>query len=198
MNALEAAALIEAGYDGDLGSAARVKPAQDGAEAFLMQDGTLVIPGTNQLRDWRRYNLRVYSLRAVRSTGSYRFHSGFLIHANRVLHWVKTKPVKRITGHSLGAASGQILAAILDVPAINFAAPKVALGTAAYRGEARIININRRDDRVAHVPRLAFRHLGHVAWMVDPKRNIGGDHEIGEYVDLLQLPQYQSLARTRT
>ncbi|MEM7438344.1 MAG: hypothetical protein AAF393_02005 [Pseudomonadota bacterium] len=195
MIVLDAAALIDAAYEDALGSSTQKKPDSDGVQAYLMRDGTLVIPGTNELSDWRRYNMNVYDRKIADAGGGYRFHSGFLRHASAIYTWVKNKRVKRVTGHSLGAASGQILGAKLNLPVINFASPKVSLKRYRYSNEIQILNFNRKDDRVTKAPRWGFRHVGQVVWLSQPGGNFGGDHKVARYVELLKDPRYAHLPK---
>ena len=162
-----------------------IKPAGDGAEAYLSDDGILVIPGTNDLSDWRKYNLKLWSWQMHRATGGFRFHAGFLKHANLIYEWVKDKNVRGVTGHSLGAASAQILGPILDVPALCFAAPRVAVLGHSYRKEDQILVINRTDDAITSVPFFLFRHLGTVQKLRPKKAQSGADHKIEKYVEAL-------------
>ena len=194
MEVMKAAELLEAGYAGAFGSSVEAKPhAQDGVQAYLLADGTLVVPGTNELSDWTRYNLLLFSWRTAKATGGFHFHSGFLKHANAVLHWVRGKNVTCITGHSLGAAGCQILGAILNKPTINFAAPKVSLKKYRYANEDKILNFNRTDDRVTKIPRWRFRHLGRVETLDPQGPHAGGDHKIKFYKELLVLDRYAGL-----
>ncbi|MCP5071801.1 MAG: hypothetical protein GY947_00715 [Rhodobacteraceae bacterium] len=198
MEVMKAAELLETAYEDDFGSDAQSKPhSQDGAQAYLLGDGSLVIPGTNEPTDWTKYNLNVFSMRQYRKSNGIRFHSGFLTHAQSILDWVRDKDVKCITGHSLGAASGQILGPILNVPTICFASPKVSLKRfVRYRNEDKVLNFNRKDDRVTKVGGWFFRHLGRTE-VLDPQGpHIGGDHKVKFYRELLVLDRYNHLPKT--
>lgn len=179
-----------------LPNVAHTKPAGDDAEAFICEDGLLVIPGTNDPDDWRKYNLRLFSWKMARAAGGYRFHSGFLKHANLVYHWAKDKGVRGVTGHSLGAASAQMLGPMLNVPAVCFAAPRVAVMGHNYGREDQILCINRTDDAITSVPMFLFRHLGTVQKLEPDKAKRGSDHKIEKYVEALTTwPQYAGLPR---
>ncbi|MCP5088280.1 MAG: hypothetical protein GY952_15930 [Rhodobacteraceae bacterium] len=198
MKVMDAAELIETAYLDDFGSGVQKKPSSsDGAQAYLLSDGTLVIPGTNEPTDWTKYNLNFFSLRQYRKSNGIRFHSGFLTHAQSILSWARDKNVKCITGHSLGAASAQILGPILNAPTICFASPKVSLKQfVKYRNEERVLCFNRKDDMVANVGGWLFRHLGRVE-SLDPKGpHIGGDHKVKFYKELLVLDRYKHLPQS--
>ncbi len=198
MEVMKAAELLETGYAGGFGSEVQSKPAGgDGVQAYLLNDGTLVIPGTNEPTDWTKYNLNIFSMKQYKKSNGIRFHSGFLDHAQAVLAWARNKNVKCITGHSLGAASAQILGPILNVPVVNFASPKVSLKRfTRYQNEGRVLNFNRKDDRVTKVGGWIFRHLGRVE-VLDPQGpHIGGDHKVKFYRELLVLDRYSSLPKS--
>lgn len=94
---------------------------EDDVEAHLLTNGVLLIPGSNSLADYLKYNLRMIRLGKTRyrmSDDIYQegasgtiWRQGFLAHAKVIYDWVERKNYtpKFIIGHSLGAASTQIL-----------------------------------------------------------------------------------------
>jgi len=90
--------------------------ARRGAQAHMMKHGVLIIPGTNELLDWF-VNFDVYRImgrkfrrdeRGRGRTGAI-FHAGFLRHANAIYRFAKDNNAQFVIGHSLGAATAQIL-----------------------------------------------------------------------------------------
>ncbi len=168
-----------------------------GVQAFALKDRTLVIPGTNELSDWTRYNLPAITWKTLGSNGQYKFHAGFLKHAQMLLEFARDNRIKRITGHSLGAASSQLLAATSDVEALNFAAPKVVFGKWKVVHSKPIVNLNRKDDRVGKIPRWFYKHIGQTYWLNTKVINDGGDHKIKHYVSAMQMAHVQAATPVR-
>ena len=166
-----------------------------GVQAYLLKNDTLVIPGTNEFSDWYRFNFDVYDLFGGQSEGfeiaqgdsGARWHAGFLEHAMTVYAFAKPLKPKFIVGHSLGAASAQIVGSSLRVPTIAFASPKTNRGDQILRGEEYVVNFCRTDDTVCHVPPgfLGFRHVGKTVWLNPKGINFGEDHRIDQYIALM-------------
>lgn len=186
-NVSKAGELIELSYSGGLGP--RVKKSLDrrGVQAYFLFDGTLVIPGSNEISDYTDFNLRV---RKTLHTDGRKYHGGFLTHAKAVLKWVDSNGFKpqRITGHSLGAASAQIVGSALGKPTVAFASPKVLHGNKRLRGEGWVANFQRVDDPVCNLPLgdEDFRHVGSKLWMASSKKEPPGlKHKVKFYLDLI-------------
>lgn len=182
MDLNEAADLIQKAYDGKLGARLAVALDLDGAQAALLTDATLVIPGTNERSDWGDFNLDVTDGDSGRV-----WHAGFMRHARIVYPFAKAGGAARVIGHSLGAASAQIVAASLGIPALCFASPRTLRGTTKFKGEHRILNLCRFDDAVCHLPFsfLKFRHLGKVHWIAPNEPQSKGSHRVGDYLRAL-------------
>lgn len=178
----DAAKLIQKSYDKKHGAALRASFDVGGAQADLLKDGTLVIPGTNELSDWRDFNMDTGAGDSGR-----KWHRGFLRHAQLVYTFAKGAGAKRVVGHSLGAASAQIVAPSLGLPAICFASPRPLRSKARFKGEHRVLNICRHDDTVCHLPFpfLGFRQVGKVHW-VSANLEDDGHHRIKDYVSHLK------------
>jgi len=167
----------------------RVKKTLDrkGVQAYYLFDGTLVIPGSNEIKDYTDFNLRV---RKVKHTDGRKYHNGFLAHAKEVMKWLDEQSLtpSRITGHSLGAASAQIVGSTLAKPTVAFAAPKVLHDTPRVSGEGWVANFQRVDDPICNLPLgdEKFRHIGSKFWMSSPIREGGGlKHKVKHYLTLI-------------
>ena len=184
MKLRDAAILIQAGYDNSLGSNVRRKHDSNGVLAFLLKDKTLVIPGTNDKRDWRR-NLRVGTVK--KGDSGRMWHQGFLEHATEAFKFAAPHNPRRVIGHSLGAAAAQIVAVSLNIPAICFASPRTLRGKRWFKGENKIINVCRYDDAVAKLPPswTGFRHLGNTCWISSGELQSEGTHTLADYLRVL-------------
>lgn len=190
----DAAALAEASYDITRLTAPRVDlscPHRD-VQAYLLSTGVLLLPGSNSLRDYLRYNLRPLNLGGQQlrlkddgtgkgASGTF-WHQGFLAYAKVVYDWLsehKVKPVA-IIGHSLGAAAAQILSKSYVVPAIGFAAPrpKYARGRVVHHETCLIIN--RSDDLVPTLP-PSFHHMSAPRVLTPPRPNLFSSHKMRSY-----------------
>lgn len=187
MKITDAANLIQSGYDRALGGQLAA-PALDqgGVEAYLLTDGTLVIPGTNDHSDWRR-NLTFG--RVDRGASGTSWHKGFLQHASPIYVYAKQHNVRLVIGHSLGAAAAQIVAISLGLPAIAFACPPPLRGKLLLAGENRILTINRHDDTVAKPFLLfsGFRQVGRQHWIHPRERQSRGSHSIPAYLRAMEI-----------
>lgn len=183
MELKRAADVIQQTYERKLGNLLVQDISLAGAQAALLNDGTLVIPGTNELADWRSFNLDVTS-----GDSNRKWHAGFMRHARLLFGFAKMARPKLVLGHSLGAASAQIIACSLGVPAICLASPRPLRGRTKFRGEQRVINICRQDDAVCHVPFgfLNFRHLGAVHWIKSGEKQSSGSHRLKDYVRVMK------------
>lgn len=165
------------------------------ATAYLLSDNTLVIPGSNSAADYKKYNLRPIGLfrkkLTVRTTmvkssdGKPIWHQGFLAHAMNIQSWL-TKIGKRpkfIIGHSLGAASTQVLSITYGVPGIGFAAPRVCMSEPKSAVLKKCLLVVRDDDIVGQIPE-GFHHLGDLRSMATTDR-IGHKHKMSEYTALI-------------
>lgn len=174
-----AADLIQRAYDGKLGALKASEINHLGAQAAMLKDGTLVIPGTNEVSDWTDFNFNVGSGDSKRT-----WHAGFLKHAQAIYPYAKGAQAKRVIGHSLGAASAQIIGVSLGIPAICFASPRPLRGRTRFKGEHRILNICRFDDAVCSLPLpfLGFRHVGKSHWISPREQQSSGSHQIKHYL----------------
>ena len=189
-----AAELAEASYVGK--SAPVIKKQfkaeldEDDVQAILLKDNTLLIPGSNSINDYIRYNFRVRGMFRRKQlkmathvgTAPVTWHQGFLAHAKVVQDWLLRKKYKPtfIIGHSLGAASAQILSAGYGIPAIGFAAPRPSRTASSRAAADKCLLVNRTDDNVCTLPG-GFHHLGDVRAIKPRAPNFGMDHNMGHY-----------------
>jgi hypothetical protein len=198
----EAAALIEGAYSRTLRFvAANAEPL---AQAFVTREGDLVIPGTNEIDDWHRFNLQVHAQQAARIPGLKlvpladvgSWHFGFLRHADSVYRFARVHNPRFIVGHSLGGAAAQIIGHRLKIPTITFGAPRVYKGRfPRLAGEGWVLNLCRSDDPVTGIPTLAgFRHLGTVRRLNTGRPLSARSHPIAQYASLLAAAAAEQFA----
>lgn len=198
---LDAAQLIEDAYANALSD---VHTAIDvrGVQAYYLTSGVLVIPGTNEFSDWFDFNLDLFHTPGSQGHGfdvvpgdsGSLWHAGFLEHAQIVYSFAKGLRPKFIIGHSLGAASAQIVGTSLRTPSIAFASPQTCRSTPRLPGEGWVINICRVDDEVCHQPPrfLGFRTVGSRYWLSPDTVNVGEDHKIDNYMELLRTDKVKA------
>ena len=199
----EAAALIQAAYSGHLRFTAA--NTEQHIQAFITPERDLVIPGTNECEDWRRFNLQVHAPRNARIPGLKllpqshvgSWHFGFLRHADSVYRFARRHQPRFIVGHSLGGAAAQIIGHRLHIPTITFGSPRVYKGRLPrVAGEGWVLNLCRSDDPVTGVPALSgFRHLGTVRSLKTGRQVSSRNHPIAEYARLLEAATGERFAR---
>ncbi|MFL4470688.1 peptidoglycan-binding protein [Tateyamaria armeniaca] len=176
-----------------------------GVEAYMLNNETLLIPGSNSLADYLRFNLRIWALGTRRLTfreeakkqkvdkrtklGFSRtiWHQGFLRHANKIHHWVGKNPrdwPKVIVGHSLGAAAAQILSKTWAAPAIGFAAPRPRKSHGKIALDGLSLSICRDDDIVCYLP-SSFHRTGQSMTLRHASPKSGLNHDMDAYIDAL-------------
>jgi hypothetical protein len=197
LDLMQAAHLARDSYDGAaaLPILKRMTAPGTPAEAYLTQGGILVIPGTNGPEDWLRYNLQATHARGstLGWAGKNAFvaaslwHFGFLRHATEVLAFLGPEKPKAIVGHSLGAATAQILGTHFGVPTVTFAAPRPLIGELPLPNEGWVVNLVHTDDVIgmALSATAGFRRLGSVRMLTTG--NIPGlAHSMADYIPALQ------------
>lgn len=172
---------------------------KSGAQAVITKDNILLIPGTNELSDWFK-NFDVLNILGKRftardtskSTSGATYHAGFWRHAAQLHRFAKENRAEFIIGHSLGAATAQILGVALNVHAVGFASPRVKRGNRKVRNEENILNICRADDLVTRVPpsETGFRRLGKTIRLMPPKVEKGIDHSMKDYMNALSFEAF--------
>jgi hypothetical protein len=176
-------------------------------EAYMLSNGCLLIPGSNSFADYLSHNLRLkrvgskklklsylHARNDVFSSGTKRgvsrtiWHQGFLAHANIIYNWIGKDPSKWpkfIIGHSLGAASAQILSKTFLTPAIGFAAPRLRKTSGAVKYDNLSLSICRDDDIVCNLP-PGFHHTGQTSILYHKNRKRGLNHKMESYIDALK------------
>ncbi|MFQ6547430.1 hypothetical protein AADZ90_005690 [Aestuariibius sp. 2305UL40-4] len=168
-----AAELAAASYDPENAAATRgrirVTHDKDDVQAYLLDDGVLLIPGSNSLADYTKYNLRMLRLFRQKTqvhipgtepgaSGAI-WHQGFLAHARSIYDRFNDRRPEFIIGHSLGGASAQILSMSWDVPAVAFAAPRPLRSAVPVPNEGKCLTVCDSRDWVTDLPPGRFRHL---------------------------------------
>lgn len=173
---------------------------EDDVLAFLLTDRTLLIPGSNSVADYARYNLRPFKIGGKRYTlsssktgqalGGF-WHQGFLAHANVIYKALQATPPRFIIGHSMGAASAQILSLLWNIPSIGFAAPRVYLGRASVPSNPLNLSIFRADDIVGWLPSEKFSHAGKAIKL--PIASGVPRHKMRHYTRVLTNPNFKNI-----
>lgn len=209
LSLLAAAKLLQATRDdilkGRLGSdLLRVSDAGKSIDVGISRDGNqLIITGSSGWKDYAFYNIRprraipdMVEIDQLTSPDlpQKAFHQGFLLHACRIKEFLGDHMPDGIIGHSLGAASAQILGTALNIPTICLASPQVikrrflerdALRNAAHP-QWNVFNLAWRQDFVTHGYRsLGFRCLGHRVVVDTQMPNTGIDHFVKDYEKLI-------------
>ncbi|MFZ7093356.1 hypothetical protein [Primorskyibacter sp. 2E233] len=161
-------------------------------QAHLLDNGVLLIPGSNSVMDYLKFNLRViwiagkrYSVRdntTEKGASGTIWHQGFLRHAKAIYDWVEesgTKPTY-VIGHSLGAAATQILSKSWGIAGIGFGAPRPRKARGAIKNDEFCLCINRDDDPVCRLPG-SFNHMGTVHRAHASRSSFGPDHNMRHY-----------------
>lgn len=180
------------------------QPALNAADvqAYLLNNGLLLIPGSNSAMDYLRYNLRLLNVGGKRykvksgATGQVLgsvWHQGFLAHAMLIYEHFKATPPKFIIAHSLGAASAQILSMIWNVPAIGFAAPRLYAGGRPYTNTKLSLSLFRHDDPVGSLPGAQFRHTGTAIQLGKSKTTSLLNHSMKHYQAAITDPNHRSV-----
>lgn len=194
---IDAAVLAEASYKPHRIKSPKIIDSLDknDVQAHLTENGLLLLPGSNSVLDYTRFNLRVFNVggskfrldsksTAPGASGTV-WHQGFLKFSKTVFDWVGNRKPKLIIGHSLGAAAAQILSMSWNKPAIGFAAPRPRKGGghAAHNGKCLLIC---REDDVVCTMAPSFQHMGDARFLRPIRRNLGGDHSMKQYMKVLK------------
>ncbi|WP_299724779.1 peptidoglycan-binding protein [uncultured Tateyamaria sp.] len=176
-----------------------------GVEAYMLNNRCLLIPGSNSLNDYLRFNLRLWGVgkrklsfrqEAKRQKVDTRtrlgfsrtvWHQGFFQHANKIRTWIGDDPndwPTMIIGHSLGAASAQILSKTWATPAIGFAAPRPRKSNGPIALEELSLSICRDDDIVCFLP-SSFHRMGQTSILRHKSPRGGLNHNMDAYIDAL-------------
>lgn len=192
----DAASLAEASYDIDrIKSPKRILscPHPD-VQAYVMEGNILLLPGSNSVRDYLRYNLRPLRLGHKRlrlqdggtdkGASGTTWHQGFLAYSKVIYDWLDDNNIKpqTIIGHSLGAAAAQILSKSYAAPAIGFAAPRPKFVKGPVKYDKLCLLINRFDDLVPKLP-SGFHHMGTAKLLAPPAKHWFASHKMASYIE---------------
>ncbi len=150
-------------------------------QAHLLEGNILLLPGSNSVTDYLKFNLRPLRLghRQLKmddngteaGASGVVWHQGFLAYSSVIFHWLLSNNIhpRFIIGHSLGAAAAQILSKSYKAPAIAFAGPRPKFTRQRVRNDRKCLLINRGDDPVPRLP-SSFSHLATVK-LISPAGN---------------------------
>lgn len=199
-----AAKMAEASYRGRGSASLRpnIQSAldKDDVQALFLKQKILLIPGSNSVADYLKFNLRVLNIGGKRyrlndtdteqgASGTV-WHQGFLRHAKVIFDWLSRENLRPdyIIGHSLGAAATQIMVRTYGVPGIGFAAPRPRRSRGQIKHSHLCLCLNRDDDHVCDLP-SGFHHMGKV-FRARAKRSVfGPDHGMKHYKKVVDEQQ---------
>jgi len=206
-----AAKMVEASYKGaahgSLSGHVHKELDQDGVQALFLDNKMLLIPGSNSVGDYIRFNMRVRNIGGKRlrisddhtekGASGTTWHQGFLRFAKEIYDWLEREALRPdyIIGHSLGAAATQILVRTYGVPGIAFAAPRPRRHRGAIKHSELCLCLNRDDDRVCDLP-PHFHHMGTVHRARAKRSVFGPDHSMKHYRKVVEEQQQAGLLGT--
>ena len=195
----DAATLAEASYKaGRIISPRVIKSLDHGdVQAHLLEGNILLLPGSNSVRDYVKFNLRPLRLgdqrlvlkhatQGEKGASGTKWHQGFLRYSIEIFEWLKKEGAvpNYIIGHSLGAAAAQILSKTYNAPAIGFAAPRPKWSKHGVVQDGRCLLVNRTDDPVPKVP-SAYHHMGKTKLFKSVKHKSLFAHSMGHYINII-------------
>jgi len=166
-------------------------------QAHMLEGGILLLPGSNSVRDYLKFNLRPLRVGhrrlklseegAENGASGTKWHQGFLAYSREVFEWLKTvdQTPNYIIGHSLGAAAAQILAKTYDVPAIGFAGPRPKFARGRVNHDRQCLLVNRGDDPVPKLP-TQFFHVATVKKLSPKRDDFGLAHSMRHYREIVE------------
>jgi len=177
-------------------------------QAHFLNNGILLIPGSNSLADYLKFNLRVMQFGTKRyrmsddttdqGASGTMWHQGFLAHAVEIWDWMveNNQRPTYIIGHSLGAAAAQVLTKSWGVPGIGFAAPRPRKHDGPLVNGKLCLCITRDTDIVCKLPG-SFHHVGqvHKCRARDSKHRAG--HKMKHYSKVITEQQKSGLLRKK-
>lgn len=205
----DAATLAGASYTAGMIVSPPVKHSlnHDDVQAHLLQGDILLLPGSNSVRDYLKFNLRPLRLgntqlrmsddTTEKGASGTTWHQGFLHYSRIIYDWLQDGGIrpKFIIGHSLGAAATQILSKSFDVPAIGFAAPKPKKTKNPVKHDDKCLLLNRTDDIVPKLPG-SFNHMGQAKFLTSAQRKFNA-HSMPHYQEIVGAAvQAQGLPET--
>lgn len=196
----DAAALAEASYKADRIVSPRVIKSldHDDVQAHLLEGNILLLPGSNSVRDYVKFNLRPLRLgdqrlvlkhatASEKGASGTKWHQGFLRYSIEIFEWLKRegKTPNYIIGHSLGAAAAQILSKTYNAPTLGFAAPRPKWSKHGVVHDGRCLLVNRSDDPVPKVP-STYHHMGKAKLFKSVKHRSLLAHSMRHYINIIE------------
>ncbi len=170
----------------------------DDVQAHVLKGNILLLPGSNSVRDYVKFNLRPLRLgdqrlvlktatAAEKGASGTKWHQGFLRYSIEIFEWLQRENVRPnyIIGHSLGAAAAQILSKTYNAPAIGFAAPRPKWSKHGVVQDGRCLLVNRSDDPVPKVP-SAYHHMGKAKLFTSAKHKSLFAHSMRHYINIIE------------
>ena len=167
-------------------------------QAHLLKGNILLLPGSNSVRDYVKFNLRPLRLgnqrlvlkhtsEAEKGASGTKWHQGFLRYSIEIFDWLQKEGVRPnyIIGHSLGAAAAQILSKTYNTPAIGFAAPRPKWSKHGVIQDGRCLLVNRTDDPVPKLP-STYHHMGKTKLFQSVKNKSRFAHSMDHYVKIIK------------
>ncbi len=194
----DAATLAQASYTAERITSPRVIKSfdRDDVQAHVLEGNVLLLPGSNSLKDYLKFNLRplrfggtqltMSDTKTEKGASGTTWHQGFLRYSRAVFDWLKDEGItpSYIIGHSLGAAATQILSKSYNAPAIGFAAPRPKFVKGKVKNDGRCLILNRTDDIVPKLPG-AFTHMGHPKLLRTPSNRKFLAHSMPRYQEIV-------------
>ena len=205
----DAAKLAEASYTSARITSPKVMHSlshQD-VQAHLLEGDILLLPGSNSVRDYLRYNLRPLRLgqqqfrmaddATAKGHSGTTWHQGLLAYSVVVFEWLKSLNIRPnyVIGHSLGAAATQILSKSYGAPGIAFAAPRPKLIKGPVNHHEKCLIVNRFDDVVPKLPGT-FNHMGKVKDLSTRPKRLFPAHSMKHYREIVEVGQDAALLPT--
>lgn len=169
----------------------------DDVQAYFLSNGILLLPGSNSVKDYLRFNLRLLNLGNARlklhddatekGASGTTWHQGFLSYSRVIFDWLNAidREPNFIIGHSLGAAAAQILCRSYGCPTVAFAAPRPKHVNGHVKHDEKLLIINRSDDLVPSLP-PSFSHMGRAISVTPTKRRIFPAHSMKRYIEVIK------------
>ena len=163
------------------------------SRAYLLDNSFLIIPGSDSFTDYAKYNFRILGIgrkklklntKTAKGDSGTIWHQGFLKHAQEIDRWLDGRRPKLIIGHSLGAASTQILSMSYKRTGIAFASPRPHKGKNPVKNGSYCLSICRTDDPVCDLPN-GFSHMGRSIYLTHKSGNGFLRHNTRHYMSVV-------------
>ena len=173
----------------------------DNALAYLQQDDTLVIVGSNDSADWFD-NLSLWSVSGAiypifhsSQVRAARWHFGFLRHASLIATKLGSTRPRFVIGHSLGGAVAQVLSVHYLCPGVTFGAPKACQYDIAH---SQHLNVIYKKDPVPEWPDTGgfYKWVGDEVFLPEDATNEWPHHNMKQYMPRVDAALSSGLLRS--